>query len=271
MDMGLEGKSALVIGAGADIGRATAVTLAREGASLVLAGRRREALEATAAEVQALGARVCIACGDLADPKGPEKLTHEALAVANRLDLLVNTAGPFPVRGLAQGGAGPLYSDDASWTEAFENVFMTAARLTREVLPLMKAQGSGAIVHLGANSARYYNPMTAQFAAMKAALVHATKNWARDAAPHGVRVNAVLPGWIRSERTVQRLERAAADAGVSVGDAERDMVIGHDKLYWTARMGRPQEYADAIVYLLSERASYINGALVPVDGGTAVW
>lgn len=271
MELGLDGKWALVVGAGADIGRETALILADEGANLVLSGRRREALEATAAEVREMGAQATVAAVDLADPLGPERLTRETLAVAGRIDLLVNTAGPFPVRALAPGGPGPLYGDDDSWAEAFDNVFMTAARLTREVLPLMKAQGSGAIVHLGANSARYYNPMTAQFAAMKAALVHAVKNWARDSAPHGVRVNAVLPGWIRGERMAERLVRTSVDTGVAVGQVERDMVAGHDALYWTPRMGRPREYADAIAFLLSERASYINGALVPVDGGTPVW
>lgn len=271
MELGLDGKWALVVGAGADIGRETALTLADEGANLVLAGRRREALEATAAQVREMGAQASVAAIDLGDPLGAGRLTREALAVAGRIDLLVNTAGPFPVRALAPGGPGPLYGDDDSWAEAFDNVFMTAARLTREVLPLMKAQGSGAIVHLGANSARYYNPMTAQFAAMKAALVHAVKNWARDAAPHGVRVNAVLPGWIRGERMAERLVRTSVDTGVAVGQVECDMVAGHDALYWTPRMGRPREYADAIAFLLSARASYINGALVPVDGGTPVW
>jgi 3-oxoacyl-[acyl-carrier protein] reductase len=271
MDLGLAGKSALVVGAGADIGRETALALAAEGAKVVLAGRRREALEETAGRVRASGGWAEIAPGDLADPDAAERLATQALAAAGRIDLLVNTAGPFPVRGLDPKGPGPLYGDDASWAEAFDGVLMTAVRLTRAVLPQMKAQGAGAIVHLGANSARYYNPMTAQFAAMKAALVHAVKNWARDAAPHNVRVNAVLPGWIRGERALQRLDQAAKAAGASPAEAERDMVAGHDNLYWTPRMGRPEEYASAIVFLLSERASYINGALLPVDGGTPVW
>lgn len=271
MDLGLDGKTALVVGAGADIGRAVALTLANEGAKVVLTGRRREALEDTAAQLRALGGWSHVAPCDLADPQQVKGMVAEAAAAAGRIDLLANTVGPFPVRGLDPKGPGPIYGDDESWAQAFDGVFMTAARLSREILPLMKAQGSGAIVHLGANSARYYNPMTAQFAAMKAALVHAVKNWARDVAPHGVRVNAVLPGWIRGQRTVDRMEQAAAQAGASLEQTERDMVIGHDKLYWTARMGKPQEFADTVVFLLSDRASYINGALIPVDGGSPVW
>jgi 3-oxoacyl-[acyl-carrier protein] reductase len=164
-----------------------------------------------------------------------------------------------------------MYGSDESWAEAFDNVFMTATRLMREAMPIMKAQGHGAVVHMGANSARHYSSMTAQFGAMKAALVHAVKNWARDGAPHGVRVNAVLPGWIKGGKVEQRIQDIASRTGVSFEQAEREMVMGRDGIYWTPRMGRPDDYADAIVFLLSDRASYINGALLPVDGGSPVW
>ena len=271
MDLGVEGKAALVVGAGADVGRAAALLLAQAGAKVVLAGRRREALEETARQVRALGGAAHIAPGDLADPEQVRRIVAESVAAFGRIDLLANTAGPFPLRGRTPGGPAPIYADDESWAEAFDGVFMTAARLMREVVPLMKAQGSGAVVHLGSNSARYYKEMTAQFGAMKAALVHAVKNWARDGAPHGVRVNAVLPGWVRGEQIVRRLEQAAGEAGADLAAVERDMVAGHDNLYWTPRMGRPEEYAEAVVFLLSARASYINGALLPVDGGSPVW
>jgi len=208
---------------------------------------------------------------NLARAEAVAQLVAETLRMAGRIDLLVNTAGQFPLRGLNPNDHGPIYGDDESWTEAFDNVLLIAVRLMREIMPVMKAQRGGAVVHLGANSARYYNPMTAQFGAMKAALVHAVKNWARDGAAHGVRVNAVLPGWIRGEGAVARLEQAAREAGVPLDEMERRQVVGHDNLYWTARMGTPAEYADAIVYLLSPRASYINGALMPVDGGSPVW
>lgn len=271
MDLGLNGKSALVVGAGADIGRAIALSLAREGATVVLVGRRREALEESAALIKQIGGVARIVVGDLSRTEEVQRVVDAALSAQGKLDLLANTAGPFPVKAMRQNSAAPIYGDDESWAEAFDGVFMSAVRLTREVLPRMKAQGSGAIVHLGANSARYYNPMTAQFAAMKAALVHAVKNWARDAGGHGVRVNAVLPGWIKSARTAQRVADTAAKTGRSLEQTERDMVTAHDNLYWTPRMGRPEEYADAALFLLSERASYINGALLPVDGGTPVW
>lgn len=271
MDLGLEGKTAIVVGAGADVGRAAALALARERVRVILVGRRREPLEDTAVLVQAAGGKAHVLPGNLGESTSVRRIVEEAQSVTGSIDLLANTAGPFPMVGADANGLGPMYGNDASWSQAFDGVFMTAARLAREVMPLMKARGSGAVVHLGANSARYYNPMTAQFGAMKAALVHAVKNWARDGIKHGVRVNAVLPGWIKGERIAQRLRSGAASAAAPIEQVEQDMITGHDKLYWMPRMGRPEEYADAIVFLLSERASYINGALIPVDGGSPVW
>lgn len=271
MDLGLDGKTAIVAGASADAGRATALLLAREGVKLVLSGRRGDALEETADLVKAAGGWALAVPADLTEPTGAAGLVRQAMAACGRIDLLANTVGPFPLRAFTAGGDGPIYGDDEGWAEAFNGIFMSAARLTREVMPLMKAQGSGAIVHLGSNSARYYSPMTGQFGAMKAALVHVIKNWARDAAPHGVRVNAVLPGWIKGGNIERRVAQAAQEGGISEEAAEREMAKGHDNLYWTPRMGRPEEYASAIAFLLSERASYINGALLPVDGGSPVW
>jgi 3-oxoacyl-[acyl-carrier protein] reductase len=272
IDLGFAGKTAVVIGGGGDAGRAAAMMLAASGARVVLSGRTREPLDEAARAIIDAGGEALAVPVDLGSTDSVEALVARARDAFGRIDLLANTAGPFPMTALRDGGPGPLYGTDASWEEAFEGVFMTAARLTRAILPGMIAQGSGSIVHLGSNSARDYSAFTGQFGAMKAALVHAVKNWAREGAPNGVRVNAVLPGWIRGTNVDKSVHDRAEQDSVDLREAEKRTMGTHGLAnYWMQRMGRPEEYAGAIVFLLSDLASYVNGALVPVDGGSATW
>ena len=270
-DLGLTGKRAIVVGAGKDVGRELALGLAREGARVVLAGRKREPLDETAATIAAAGGEAHVVAVDLHDPAGADSLADQARALLGGVDLVGNTAGVFPTSRLGPGHPSPAIGVDEGWNEAFEWVLMSAVRLTRAVLPGMIAQGHGAMVHLGANSSRDYRAMTGQFGAMKAALAHVVKNWAREGGAVGVRVNAVHPGWIKGEGVSAQVAKAAQAAGASLEEQERAQVGSHAGHYWTPRMGLPGEYADAMLFLLSARASYINGAMLPVDGGSSSW
>ncbi len=267
MDLGIAGKIALVAGAGRDLGRATAMQLAREGAIVALGGRTREPLAETAALIEHEGGRAHIVVVDASTAGGVENAVSTMMSTFGRIDLFANTIGTFP-RGAA--GSVPAYADDEAWLSAFDAIFLTAVRLNRAIVPVMKAAGQGAVVHTLANSVRHFSESTAQYGAMKAALAHLVKNLARDVAGTEVRVNAVLPGWIRTAKLEQTLAEQAADAGIQPDEAEAKMMAGHGAAFWGLRMGRPAEYADAIVYLLSQRAGYINGALVPVDGGSQI-
>jgi 3-oxoacyl-[acyl-carrier protein] reductase len=271
IDYGLAGKRAIVVGAGKDTGRELAVALAGEGARVILAGRSRGPLEDTAAVIAAQGGEGHVVPVDLHEPNGADSLAERTRGLLGGIDLVGNTAGVFPTSRLGPGHPSPALGIDEGWNEAFEWVLMSAVRLTRAVLPGMIAQGSGAIVHLGANSSRDYRAMTGQFGAMKAALAHVVKNWAREGGAAGVRVNAVHPGWIKGEGVMTRLAESAKTAGISVDEQERAQVGNHGDHYWTPRMGAPSEYADAMLFLLSQRASYINGAMLPVDGGSSSW
>lgn len=271
VDYGLTGKRAIVVGAGKDVGRELALSLAREGARVVLAGRKPGPLEETAAAIAAAGGEAHAVAIDLHDPSGADMLADQARKLLGGIDLVGNTAGVFPTSRLGPGHPSPAIGVDEGWNEAFEWVLMSAVRLTRATLPGMIEQGSGALVHLGANSSRDYRRMTGQFGAMKAALAHVIKNWAREGGEAGVRVNAVHPGWIKGEGVTAQVAAAAKAAGISFEEQERAQVGNHGDHYWTPRMGLPSEYADAMLFLLSERASYINGAMLPVDGGSRSW
>jgi 3-oxoacyl-[acyl-carrier protein] reductase len=267
MELGLNGRGALIVGAGGDVGRSTAIQLASEGVRLVLAGRNEERLRETAALAKG-DTEPLVVPADVTIAAEADTLVAAATEHLGTIDIVVNTVGPFP---RDPSVTEPMYGHDDSWTAVFDSILMPAVRVCRLVIPAMKAAGSGAVVNLAANSARHYAPMTAQYGAMKASLAHVTKNWARDAAPFGVRVNAVLPGWIKGDAIAERLDDVAAEQKTTAAEVERGMAAGRDSTFWSGRMGRVEEYADVITFLVSDRASFVNGALVAVDGGSAVW
>jgi len=209
-----------------------------------------------------------VLAADISDTSEASRVVREARERLGGLDILVNTVGPFPSFPVPD----PLFGDDDGWDFTFRNIFLDFVALCRDALPAMKEQRRGAVVNVSANSARWYNPMTAQYAAMKAAAVHVTKNYARNVAPFGVRVNSVHPGWVKKEDRAQEIADLAASEGKTEHDVEQSMVWGHDGdvLFWSGRMGMLQEYADVITYLVSDRASYVNGAVISVDGGSPV-
>jgi 3-oxoacyl-[acyl-carrier protein] reductase len=141
---------------------------------------------------------------------------------------------------------------------------------SRAAVELMLDQGGGAIVNTSAMSSRHYLPMMSHYSAMKVALAHFTKNLAREFGARGIRANAVLPGMIESEAVARRKAAKVAETGWS--DAEFFSYVNdkYEHVTWGDRLGRPDEVADAIVWLVSERSSYVNGVWLNVDGGSTV-
>lgn len=261
MDLGLQDKVVLICGACGDVGTATAELLAEEGAALALTARSPEQLEQLAGKLSDRGVRTTGVVADLSDAGQVARLVEEVESSFGPIHGLVNTVGPNINRP-------QLYEDDDVWRFHFENVLMPAVRLGREVLPRMTARGAGSVVHLAATSARHYYTRLAAYAAMKGALAHVTKAFAREVAESGVRVNTVHPGWINKQST----KRMVREQAVAEGVTEQDVVSGlldtrSDGAYYTSRFGEPEEYARAIAFLLSDASSYVNGAWFAVDGG----
>jgi NAD(P)-dependent dehydrogenase (short-subunit alcohol dehydrogenase family) len=265
MDLGLAGRVALVAGASEGMGRGCALVLGAEGTRLALVARTVATLERTAAEVaEATGAEVAHWAGDFVDTETVRSTVGEVMDRFGRIDVLVNTIGACDVV--------PDFQDrsDEIWQRAYDSVLMAAVRACREVVPIMQRQGGGSIVNVSAMSVRHWIPRIEHYSAAKAALAHFTKNLAREFAPDGIRSNAVMPGWIASESVLRNLEGRCKDLGLE--RVEDYFPIGNERmlgLTWAARWGTPEEIGNVVAFLASERASYVNGALVNVDGGSS--
>ncbi len=277
MDLGLKDKVALVLGATQGMGRATAMRLAAEGVHLVVCSRghtegdvsyrytAKPALEAVADDARAAGAASAIAvAADLTEAGQAEHVVSAVEQEHGRLDILINTVG------LCEVGESVTEPDDW-WDRSYQSVLMTSVRACRAGIPLMLRSGRGAIVTTSAMSIRHFVARIAHYSAQKAALAHFTKNVAREYGPKGLRANAVLPGMIVNEQIAEKRRQWMADTGGTEDDYFADANSRWNNVTWGTRLGVPDDIADAITFLVSERAGYINGVLLNVDGGSEYW
>ncbi|MGE0386057.1 MAG: SDR family NAD(P)-dependent oxidoreductase [Gammaproteobacteria bacterium] len=282
MELGLQGRVAMIVGATRGFGRACASVFAQEGARLALVARGRSELEKVAAEARAIrDVPVEIFPADFTIASEPARIAASIAAHYGRIDALVNTVGVTTV-----SPAGAL-GEDALWEEAFQSVLMVAVRTCRAVVPIMQMNGGGAIVNTSALSTRHYLPTIAHYSAQKAAVAHFTKNLAIQFGKDRIRANIVLPGAIASEQVEQMLDRirgrsdlgaaeslnrgyevARTHAGMSRQDAWEVLNAEMHHVTWSGRMGDPVEFARVAAFLCSDAASYVSGAWVNIDGGS---
>ncbi len=249
MDLGLKGKVAMVTGASRGLGRAMAEALAAEGVRLSLCARGADALDAFAAGLKSAGHDVLARAADVANAEQAEAWAAETVTACGGVDILVNNAGAAHPGTLAQLG-------DDGWRTAFELNFHAAVRLARLVAPSMEARGGGAIINISSIYGREAGgPLS--YNASKAAMISFTKGLAREFAPKAIRVNSIAPGSIIYPGGNWEKMFKANPA------FEKDFV-GHELP--AGRLGRPDEVAYAVVMLASPRASWITGAIIPVDG-----
>ena len=257
MDFGIKGKVALVAAASKGLGRAVAEELAAEGASLVLCARGDAALQETCAAIEAAHGRPVLGvAADVADPADVARVVQAALVRFGRIDVLVTNAGGPP--------AGTFDTlDAAQWDAATRLLLTSVVELTRAVLPGMKARGWGRILNVTSISVKQPVANLMLSNSLRAAVTGMARTLATEVAPFGITVNNILPGYTRTERVVGLAEATAAKEGISAADATAR---------WEAeipmrRLGEPREFAALAAFLCSERASYITGTSIPVDGG----
>jgi NAD(P)-dependent dehydrogenase (short-subunit alcohol dehydrogenase family) len=254
MDLGLKGKVAIVTGGTQGIGRATALRLAAEGASVVLCARGRERLDAVAAQVRAAGGAVHAVAADVSVAADCERLVGEAVGAFGGVDILVNNAGT------ARVGAFESVADE-TWQADLDLKLFAAIRLIRHALPSMKARGGGRIVNVTNIGAKQPGAGTMPTTVSRAAGLAMTKALSREYAPHGILVNTVCIGLVRAGQHEARAARQGIDPEALSAQMAASVPLG--------RVGEADEAADVILFLVSRRASFVTGSSINIDGGAS--
>jgi 3-oxoacyl-[acyl-carrier protein] reductase len=258
MDLGLKGKTALVAASSRGLGRAVADELGNEGANLVIcartAGPREEARQEIAEKT---GTEVIAVPANLSEPKDTERLLKTAKAAFGDIDILItNTGGPPP---------GPFESHSSeAWSDAVHQNLYSVLRLTRAVLPEMKQAGWGRIVNITSVAVKQPVDGLILSNSVRAAVTGFAKTLSNEVAGFGVTVNNVMPGYTKTER----LDQLAADIAGRSGTSIDETVAQWESQIPMGRIGSPREFAAMVAFLASERASYITGVSVQVDGGS---
>lgn len=244
----LQGKVALITGGNAGIGEAIARRFAREGASVVITGRRKDLLENVVADILREGGRAIAVAGSVTDEAHARAAVDQAVRAFGKLDVLVNNAGI--------GAFGKLLheTDDATWDDVLAVNLTGAFRMTRASVPAMLKAGGGSIVNISSIASLVGIPMLSAYAATKGGLDALTRCTAIDYAKQGIRCNAVNPGLV-----------ATPMAASLISDPARlDQVLSD---YLLARPGTPEEVASLVLYLASDESAWMTGTMVPIDGG----
>ena len=252
--MRLQGKVCLITGAGSGIGRASALLFAREGASVVVADLDEAAGQATTAEIEASGASASAHPVDVTDEVQTESLARWTAEQFGRIDVLFNNAGI--------SGVGAI---EETTPELFDRVMAVNVRgvylMSRAVAPYMVRQGSGSIINMSSCIAQIGLARRVSYAASKGAVLAMTKSMQVDLAPHGVRVNALMPGTIMTP-FVERYLRESYDDPQQGYASIRARQLGDE-------LGRPEDVASAALYLASDESRFVMASGLVVDGGVS--
>lgn len=255
--MSLNGKVAIITGAGSGIGRAIARRFAADGTAVVIAGQRAERLRETLQAVEQGGGQGRAVACDVSDVEQARQLVRAAIEAFGRLDVLVNNAAKNrPDHAVSERAA---EMDEAWWEATFAVNVRAAFHCCKHALPHMIAGGGGSIINVASTSGLTGNWNQSAYVASKHGLVGLTKSIALDYAAQHVRANAICPGFIETERSL-------AFSALNRGADWRERKLSEIPL---GRLGRAEEVAALAAFLASDESSYITGAAIPIDGGTA--
>lgn len=258
MDLGIKGKIALIAASSQGLGKAVALGLAYEGVKIVICAREQDKLEDTRKEIQSkTGAEVLSIQTDLTSYDDIKKLVNNTTETFGTVHILVNNAGGPP----------PGYFldlNEENWKRGYELTLMSSVRLTREALPYMKKQKWGRIINITSVSAKQPIDDLLLSNSFRLAVLGWAKTVANQVADKGILINSVCPGWTRTDRVQELLQARAQKEGSNPEEIERRITSAIP----VGRMGRPEELANLVVFLASERASYISGTSIQVDGGS---
>ncbi len=247
--MRFENRVALVTGAGSGIGKAIATSLAREGADVVVNDLESAPARATAAEIEAAGRRALSAPADVGSEEAVQRMVERSIEAFGRIDLLVNNAG-IPDQ------LGPTVGQKLDLWQRVIDVHLRGAYLcARAVGRHMIERRSGRIVSIASVVGMTGAPGRNAYGPAKAAIIVLTRTLAAEWARHGIHVNAVSPGYVRTP---------LVEKGIGAGIIDENVLVRRTPM---GRLGRPEEIAEVVLFLLSDAASYVNGVNLPVDGG----
>lgn len=259
MELGLRNRVAIVCASSEGLGKATASGFAREGAHVVLCARNKTKLASAAGEIRSIasaGAQVLAVSADLTKPAHIRRLVKAALKRFHRIDILVTNAGGPPV-------AAFLDLEDGQWQQGIDLNLMSTIRCIREVLPQMRKQQWGRIVNITSLTAKQPVDDLVISSTVRPGILGLTKVLANQYTHEGILINSVTPGFILTAR-----QREIGEArGKKMGVSQEEYLAQVAKAIPAGRLGSPEELANVIVFLCSDRASYISGATISVDGG----
>lgn len=257
MDLGIGNKVALVAASSQGLGKAVATGLAHEGAKVVMCSRNKEAIRAAAEDVKKIASAEVIAVqADLTVPSDIKRLVAQTAETFGAIHILVNNAGGPPAGIFAD------MSDD-HWQRAVDLTLMSSVRLTRATLPFMRKQEWGRVINITSVSVKQPINELLLSNSLRLSVLGWSKTLSNQVAKDGILVNCVCPGWTRTERVIEIFDARAKTHGTTSDAVEASITAGIPM----ARLGKPDELANLVVFLASEKASYMTGTSIQVDGG----